>query len=64
LAVLSVHYFPYQRCRRVHFSDIDIKLLLGAVLFGIGWGLAGYCSKPAFATLFSDGLDVLVFCGL
>jgi uncharacterized protein len=44
-------------------SDIDVKLLLGAVLFGIGWGLVGYCPGPAFATLFSGGLDVLLFCG-
>jgi uncharacterized membrane protein YedE/YeeE len=30
---------------------IDAKLLLGAVLFGIGWGLIGYCPGPAVASL-------------
>ncbi len=28
---------------------LDMRLILGAVLFGIGWGLVGYCPGPAFA---------------
>ena len=31
--------------------DVDRDLLLGAALFGIGWGLAGYCPGPALAGL-------------
>lgn len=27
--------------------DIDRKLLAGAAIFGVGWGLAGYCPGPA-----------------
>ena len=42
-------------------KDIDSKLLLGAVLFGTGWGLAGYCPGPALASLLSGGMDVVVF---
>lgn len=30
---------------------VDMRLLLGAGLFGIGWGLAGYCPGPALASL-------------
>jgi uncharacterized membrane protein YedE/YeeE len=30
---------------------IDLKILLGAVLFGIGWGLYGYCPGPALAAI-------------
>ncbi|PCI22516.1 MAG: transporter [Piscirickettsiaceae bacterium] len=30
---------------------IDGKLLLGATLFGIGWGLIGYCPGPALASI-------------
>jgi uncharacterized protein len=30
---------------------IDRPLLIGSALFGIGWGLAGYCPGPAIASL-------------
>lgn len=42
-------------------KDIDLRLVGGAALFGIGWGLAGYCPGPALASLLSGGLDVLAF---
>lgn len=32
-------------------TDIDKTLLIGAVLFGAGWGLVGYCPGPAIAGL-------------
>ncbi len=41
--------------------DIDIKLVAGSVLFGVGWGLAGYCPGPALASLLRGGQDTLVF---
>lgn len=41
--------------------DIDARLLAGAVLFGMGWGLAGYCPGPAIASLFTGGLDAIIF---
>ncbi|WP_299257465.1 DUF6691 family protein [uncultured Kushneria sp.] len=31
--------------------DLDTRLLSGAALFGIGWGLSGYCPGPAAASL-------------
>lgn len=42
-------------------KDIDAKLIGGAALFGIGWGLAGYCPGPAFAALYAGGLDIVLF---
>jgi len=39
---------------RFHFGlcqGIDAPLLLGSALFGIGWGLAGYCPGPVIASL-------------
>lgn len=39
---------------RFHLSarrDIDAPLLIGAALFGIGWGLVGYCPGPAIASI-------------
>ncbi|MCE4539678.1 YeeE/YedE family protein [Pelomonas sp. P7] len=32
-------------------AAVDRELLFGSALFGIGWGLAGYCPGPAFAAL-------------
>ncbi len=32
-------------------QDLDVRLLGGSALFGIGWGLSGYCPGPAFASL-------------
>jgi uncharacterized protein len=32
-------------------ARIDRKLLLGSAVFGVGWGLAGYCPGPALASL-------------
>lgn len=43
--------------------EIDPKLLLGAGLFGLGWGLGGYCPGPALVSLPSGGGEVLLFCG-
>lgn len=42
-------------------KDIDAKLVVGATLFGIGWGLVGYCPGPALASLLTGGVDVIVF---
>jgi uncharacterized membrane protein YedE/YeeE len=39
----------------------DAKLLMGAALFGIGWGLVGYCPGPAIASLLTGGLDAILF---
>lgn len=32
-------------------ADIDVKLIAGASLFGIGWGMIGYCPGPAVTAL-------------
>lgn len=32
-------------------TELDRPLLLGAAIFGIGWGLAGYCPGPGIAAL-------------
>jgi uncharacterized membrane protein YedE/YeeE len=40
---------------------IDRPLVLGAALFGIGWGLAGLCPGPAVAALSTGLLPVLIF---
>lgn len=32
-------------------AKIDVRLATGALLFGIGWGLVGYCPGPALASI-------------
>jgi uncharacterized membrane protein YedE/YeeE len=41
--------------------DIDARLILGAVVFGAGWGLVGLCPGPAVAALGVDGLGAVAF---
>lgn len=41
-------------------TAIDWKLLCGAALFGIGWGLTGYCPGPATAGLAFGRLEPLI----
>ena len=33
------------------FNQIDKKLIIGSAMFGIGWGLVGYCPGPAIASI-------------
>jgi len=41
--------------------DIDKRLLIGAALFGIGWGLGGYCPGPALTSLGGMSEAALIF---
>lgn len=42
-------------------SSIDKPLIIGAVLFGIGWGLVGYCPGPAISSLAYLNSESFVF---
>lgn len=42
-------------------QDVDRSLLGGAVLFGVGWGIAGLCPGPAVANLAFGAPEVLAF---
>lgn len=42
---------------------IDTKLVVGAVLFGLGWGLAGFCPGPVIASLVFGYWQSFVFVG-
>jgi uncharacterized membrane protein YedE/YeeE len=42
-------------------TRIDRSLVAGAAIFGVGWGLAGFCPGPAFANLGLVPLSVLPF---
>ena len=42
-------------------SQPDVRLVTGAVLFGIGWGLAGFCPGPALVAALTGGVPALIF---
>lgn len=42
-------------------KQIDVPLLLGAALFGLGWGMSGYCPGPALTTLSLGWFEPLLF---
>lgn len=42
-------------------SAVDARLLGGAALFGVGWGLSGFCPGPSVAALSTGATPVLAF---
>lgn len=42
-------------------KDIDAKLVIGAALFGIGWGIGGFCPGPALTVVPTLLAPVLAF---
>lgn len=42
-------------------TDFDFRLLAGAAIFGIGWGLGGFCPGPAVTSLSLAAKGTLVF---
>jgi uncharacterized membrane protein YedE/YeeE len=49
---------------RYYFSDethIDRPLVIGAVLFGVGWGIGGYCPGPAVTLIAATSWELWAF---
>ena len=42
-------------------QDIDTKVMLGGVIFGIGWGIAGICPGPALVLLGAASKQGIIF---
>ncbi len=73
VGAISVYFLAYRWSRRLpsplfadQFSvpkrtDLDARLVLGAAIFGAGWGLAGFCPGPAITSLASGTTPVMVF---
>lgn len=67
-AALAVSAAGVQLARRANTSSVaapgsgvDGRLLAGASIFGLGWGLAGFCPGPAIASLVTGSGQVLLF---
>jgi uncharacterized membrane protein YedE/YeeE len=42
-------------------KDIDLRLIGGAAIFGLGWGLVGFCPGPALAALSTGATPAFIF---
>jgi uncharacterized membrane protein YedE/YeeE len=42
-------------------QDVDSKLVIGSILFGVGWGIAGFCPGPAIVAATTGRAAVLAF---
>ena len=63
VAVTAATFRPLIRKRDLRFDKtaIDIPLVAGAAIFGIGWGISGYCPGPAIASLAAPNWETWVF---
>lgn len=42
-------------------SDLDLRLISGSLIFGIGWGIAGFCPGGALPLIGTGNITVIVF---
>lgn len=42
-------------------KSIDPKLIIGSAIFGVGWGLAGFCPGPSIVSILYGGYQTIVF---
>jgi len=68
VSFIAYHFVPKRRkpifenkFRLPTRTDIDTSLVLGATLFGIGWGMAGFCPGPALSIMGMGLLDPTIF---
>ena len=73
MGAIGVHFFVYRMVLRrsapvfggrfpvLSRTEIDARLLGGAALFGIGWGLGGFCPGPAVVAAATLRPPVLIF---
>jgi uncharacterized membrane protein YedE/YeeE len=70
VTVSAASYYFIRKLSKPVFADkffltevknIDRPLVLGSALFGIGWGISGYCPGPAIALLASPNWELLAF---
>jgi len=73
IGAIAVYFIAYHWSRKMpspllaaDFSlprrgDLDANLILGAAIFGAGWGLGGFCPGPALTSVASGAPAVLIF---
>jgi uncharacterized protein len=73
LGAVVVYFFAYRWSGRMRSPwlaasfalptrrDFDARLIVGATIFGAGWGLGGFCPGPALTALASGALPAIIF---
>jgi hypothetical protein len=62
VAVTAIAFRPLLKKKPIDFKNrIDLPLVAGAALFGIGWGIGGYCPGPALTALANLSAEVFIF---
>jgi uncharacterized membrane protein YedE/YeeE len=62
VTVTAIAFRPLLKRNPMDFKTaVDAPLVIGAAIFGIGWGIGGYCPGPALTALSNLGADVLIF---
>lgn len=73
IGAIAVHFVAHRLVRRrtsplfdtrFHMptrKDIDVRLLLGAAIFGVGWGLGGFCPGPGLVAAGGGSVGALTF---
>jgi len=63
VAVTAAFFRPIIRKKQLSFDKtaVDLPLVAGAALFGIGWGIGGYCPGPAITALSNLSAEAFVF---
>lgn len=61
LGMLVLRRFAGLKLPPAESSPIDRRLVIGAAIFGVGWGLGGFCPGPALANLGALRIEALLF---
>jgi uncharacterized membrane protein YedE/YeeE len=61
--VTAIFFRPLIRRKEIKFdkSAVDAPLVIGAAVFGLGWGIGGYCPGPALTALSNLSAEAPVF---
>ncbi len=75
IGAIGIHIVTYPLVRKRHSPILDTKwrvatrkditprLILGSAIFGVGWGLGGFCPGPGITSLASGDLPAFLFVG-
>lgn len=73
VGAIAVSFFAFKKAKNMRQTCIgenivlptqtklDAQLIGGALIFGVGWGLAGYCPGPALVSLMYGYAQSIVF---